>query len=152
MACICEQNYLSWLVMVMGEIKLDGPHNKERLCDSLWASCGRTQAIMFTKCFLVWTCWVVDTKIFILLDTRAFRWLGPQAHKQTQSTDLARERERETATVAEKLAGTQTAEWHITTHQTKWHITTHQTKWYITTHCVCHILPHTNQTHCALHT
>ena len=42
-------------------------------------------------------------------------------------------RERETATVAEKLASTQTAEWHITTHQTKW---------YITTHCVCHISPH----------
>lgn len=37
---------------------------------------------------------LVDTKISILLDTWAFCWLGPQAHKQTQSTDLARERER----------------------------------------------------------
>ena len=77
--------------MEMGEIELNGAHNKERLCDSLWASCGRTQAILFSKCFLVWTCW--HKNIYTSWHV-GFLLTGPRAHKQTQSTDLVRERER----------------------------------------------------------
>ena len=76
----------------MGEIELNGAHNKERLCDSLWASCGRTQAILFSKCFLVWTCW--HKNIYTSWHV-GFLLTGPLAHQQTQSTDLARERERD---------------------------------------------------------
>ena len=122
--------------------------SKERLCDSMWASCGRTQAIFFLKCFLVRTFW---HKNIYTSWHKGFLLTGPRAHKQTQSTDLARERERDCngGGKAGRYTDCRVAYYHTPNEVVYYH-----------TLCVSHIttptnsviLPHKNQTHCMLYT